>query len=148
MWLQNHIYMFLLISKLYSFKKHSKIFNFCNVRFLKLIYLWLLGASKSIYAPEPFDVGRILQVDIISNGQKLTLTTDPIQPGQFKLRIISIFFHYPYQLIRNYLLSHISYWCLNKYRRKANSFSVTVPALGSHVETLLRKSSTEFSVCY
>ncbi|KAL4587342.1 hypothetical protein LXL04_000211 [Taraxacum kok-saghyz] len=40
------------------------------------------GANKSVYAPEPFDVGRILQVDIISNGQKSTVTTtSPIQPA-------------------------------------------------------------------
>ncbi|KAL2320623.1 hypothetical protein Fmac_029592 [Flemingia macrophylla] len=37
------------------------------------------GANKSIYAPDPSDVGRILQVDIVSNGKKLTLTTNPIQ---------------------------------------------------------------------
>lgn len=33
------------------------------------------GATKSVYAPEPFDVGRILQVDIISDGHQITLTT-------------------------------------------------------------------------
>ncbi|GLT77964.1 hypothetical protein SLA2020_495170 [Shorea laevis] len=33
------------------------------------------GANKSIYAPEPFDVGRILQAEIVSNGQKFTVTT-------------------------------------------------------------------------
>ncbi|KAI4348578.1 hypothetical protein L6164_009287 [Bauhinia variegata] len=39
------------------------------------------GANESIYAPDPLDVGRILQVDIVSNGQKLTVTTTgPIQP--------------------------------------------------------------------
>lgn len=59
------------------------------------------GANKSIYAPDPSDVGRILQVDIVSNGKKLTLTTNPIQ---------------------------------------------TVSGLGSHVETLLRKSNTDFNV--
>ncbi|XP_061372382.1 stomatal closure-related actin-binding protein 2-like [Gastrolobium bilobum] len=37
------------------------------------------GANKSIYAPDPFDVGRNLQVDIVSNGNKLTLTSNPIQ---------------------------------------------------------------------
>jgi len=42
------------------------------------------GANKSIYAPEPFDVGRILQAEIVSNGQKLTVTTSgPIDPGWF-----------------------------------------------------------------
>ena len=40
------------------------------------------GANKSIYAPEPFDVGRILQADIVSNGQKATvMTTGPIEPA-------------------------------------------------------------------
>ncbi|CAL0317547.1 unnamed protein product [Lupinus luteus] len=40
------------------------------------------GATKSVYAPEPFDVGCILQVDIISEGQHTTLsTTDPIDPA-------------------------------------------------------------------
>ncbi|XVE59853.1 hypothetical protein DITRI_Ditri05aG0080300 [Diplodiscus trichospermus] len=33
------------------------------------------GASKSVYAPEPFDVGRILQAEIIYNGQLVVLTT-------------------------------------------------------------------------
>lgn len=60
------------------------------------------GASKSIYAPEPFDVGRILQAEIVSNGQKVTVTTTgPIDPAA---------------------------------------------GLGSHVETLLRKSNSEFNV--
>ncbi|OIW02798.1 hypothetical protein TanjilG_29574 [Lupinus angustifolius] len=40
------------------------------------------GATKSVYAPEPFDVGCILQVDIISEGQHTTLsTTGPIDPA-------------------------------------------------------------------
>lgn len=44
------------------------------------------GATKSVYAPEPFDVGRILQADVISDGQRLTLTTTgPIDPGFFSL---------------------------------------------------------------
>lgn len=40
------------------------------------------GAIKSVYAPEPFDVGWFLQADIVFNGQRLTLTTaGPIDPG-------------------------------------------------------------------
>ncbi|KAI5335359.1 hypothetical protein L3X38_025492 [Prunus dulcis] len=40
------------------------------------------GAIKSVYAPEPFDVGRILQADINLEGQWLTLTTaGPIDPA-------------------------------------------------------------------
>ncbi|XP_052198075.1 stomatal closure-related actin-binding protein 1 [Diospyros lotus] len=40
------------------------------------------GAIKPVYAPEPFDVGRILQAEIISDGQKFTLTTTgPIDPA-------------------------------------------------------------------
>ncbi|KAK4492332.1 hypothetical protein RD792_003135 [Penstemon davidsonii] len=40
------------------------------------------GANKSIYAPEPFDVGRILQADILTDDQTITLTTSaPIDPA-------------------------------------------------------------------
>ncbi|XP_027330629.1 stomatal closure-related actin-binding protein 1 isoform X2 [Abrus precatorius] len=40
------------------------------------------GATKFIYAPEPFDVGRILQVDIILESQHITLSTSgPIEPA-------------------------------------------------------------------
>ena len=40
------------------------------------------GATNSVYAPEPFDVGRILQVDIISESEHVTLSTaGPIDPG-------------------------------------------------------------------
>lgn len=40
------------------------------------------GATKSVYAPEPFDVGRILQAEIIADGQKFALTTTgPIDPA-------------------------------------------------------------------
>lgn len=60
------------------------------------------GASKPAYAPEPLDVGRVLQADILLNGQKVTVTSaGPIEPAS---------------------------------------------GLGSYVETLLRKSSSEFNV--
>lgn len=36
----------------------------------------ILGANKCLYAPEPIDIGRVLQADIVSNGQKITLTTN------------------------------------------------------------------------
>uniref|UniRef100_A0A5B7ABR9 Stomatal closure-related actin-binding protein 1 n=1 Tax=Davidia involucrata TaxID=16924 RepID=A0A5B7ABR9_DAVIN len=40
------------------------------------------GANKSIYAPEPFDVGRFLEADIVSNGQKVTvMTAGAIEPA-------------------------------------------------------------------
>ncbi|KAK1397425.1 stomatal closure-related actin-binding protein 3-like [Heracleum sosnowskyi] len=40
------------------------------------------GANKSTYAPEPFDVGRILLVDITSNSQKAAVTTSgPVDPA-------------------------------------------------------------------
>lgn len=40
------------------------------------------GADKFVYAPEPIDVGRLLEADIVSNGQKVSLTTTaPIDPG-------------------------------------------------------------------
>ncbi|KAL9425105.1 hypothetical protein AB3S75_032106 [Citrus x aurantiifolia] len=60
------------------------------------------GASKLAYAPEPLDVGRVLQADILSNGQKITVTSaGPIE---------------------------------------------SAAGLGSYIETLLRKSSSEFNV--
>ncbi|CAI9285224.1 unnamed protein product [Lactuca saligna] len=40
------------------------------------------GATKPIYAPEPSDVGRLLQVNVISVGVSVTLTTSgPIDPA-------------------------------------------------------------------
>ena len=40
------------------------------------------GANKSVYAPEPFDVGRVLQADISTDDQTITLSTSgPIDPG-------------------------------------------------------------------
>ncbi|KAI3682309.1 hypothetical protein L1987_82205 [Smallanthus sonchifolius] len=40
------------------------------------------AANKSVYAPEPYDVGRILQVDVMSHCQKSTVTTAcPVQPA-------------------------------------------------------------------
>ncbi|XP_017248382.1 stomatal closure-related actin-binding protein 3 isoform X2 [Daucus carota subsp. sativus] len=63
---------------------------------------FISGANKSSYAPEPFDVGRILQVDITSNGHKAAVTTaGPVDPAA---------------------------------------------GVGTYVETLSRKSNTEFSV--
>ncbi|XP_039040668.1 stomatal closure-related actin-binding protein 3-like [Hibiscus syriacus] len=60
------------------------------------------GANKTMYAPEPLDVGRILQAEILSNGRKISATTaKPIE---------------------------------------------SAAGLGSYVETLLRKSSSEFNV--
>ncbi|KAL0428449.1 UNVERIFIED_CONTAM: Stomatal closure-related actin-binding protein 2 [Sesamum latifolium] len=35
----------------------------------------ILGANKCVYAPEPIDVGRVLQADIVANGQKISITT-------------------------------------------------------------------------
>ncbi|WRX25044.1 Stomatal closure-related actin-binding protein [Theobroma cacao] len=66
------------------------------------------GANKIMYAPEPLDVGRILLVDILSNGQKVTVTTS-VPIGSEKL-------------------------------------TFTAAGLGGYVETLLRKSSSEFNV--
>ncbi|RID61012.1 hypothetical protein BRARA_E00190 [Brassica rapa] len=60
------------------------------------------GANQSIYAPEPYDVGRVIQADILCNGQKFTVTTEgPIN---------------------------------------------TASGLQSRVESLMRKSNSEFTV--
>uniref|UniRef100_A0A7N0V202 Uncharacterized protein n=1 Tax=Kalanchoe fedtschenkoi TaxID=63787 RepID=A0A7N0V202_KALFE len=34
------------------------------------------GANRLIYAPEPLDVGKMLQAEVNSNGRKVTVTTD------------------------------------------------------------------------
>ncbi|XP_058080051.1 stomatal closure-related actin-binding protein 1-like isoform X3 [Magnolia sinica] len=40
------------------------------------------GATKSVYAPEPFDVGRFLQAEIVSDDQRVVVTTTgPIDPA-------------------------------------------------------------------
>ncbi|KAG1365495.1 stomatal closure-related actin-binding protein 1 [Cocos nucifera] len=40
------------------------------------------GATKTLYAPEPFDVGRFLQVEIVLNDERfLVTTTSPIEPA-------------------------------------------------------------------
>ncbi|XP_071704110.1 stomatal closure-related actin-binding protein 1-like [Rutidosis leptorrhynchoides] len=40
------------------------------------------GATKPIYAPEPSDVGRVLQAEVISDSLSITLTTSgPIDPA-------------------------------------------------------------------
>lgn len=47
------------------------------------------GATKSIYAPEPFDVGRILQADILTDEQTITVTTSaPIDPGLLVINFV------------------------------------------------------------
>ncbi|XP_071706938.1 stomatal closure-related actin-binding protein 1-like isoform X2 [Rutidosis leptorrhynchoides] len=59
----------------------------CSIQWYRLISQGgnreiISGATKSIYAPEPSDVGRILQADIISDGQTITLaTTNPVDPA-------------------------------------------------------------------
>ncbi|XP_057480605.1 stomatal closure-related actin-binding protein 1 [Actinidia eriantha] len=58
----------------------------CSIRWYRLTpggkKELISGATKSVYAPEPFDVGRILQAEIISDGQNITLTTTgPIDPA-------------------------------------------------------------------
>ncbi|KAG1338339.1 stomatal closure-related actin-binding protein 1 [Cocos nucifera] len=40
------------------------------------------GATKTVYAPEPFDVGRYLQAEIVLNDERFTVTTtSPIDPA-------------------------------------------------------------------
>ncbi|KAG8479706.1 hypothetical protein CXB51_029244 [Gossypium anomalum] len=73
------------------------------------------GANKTMYAPEPLDVGRILQADILSNGQKVSVTTANPIDSEMKAR-------------------------------NADGVTFTAAGLASYVETLLRKSSSEFNV--
>ncbi|KAK9125669.1 hypothetical protein Scep_014515 [Stephania cephalantha] len=48
----------------------------------------ILGATKAVYAPEPFDVGRILAADIALDDQTATVTTaGPIDPVSNLLKL-------------------------------------------------------------
>ncbi|KAI3965148.1 hypothetical protein MKW92_042298 [Papaver armeniacum] len=48
------------------------------------------GATKLVYAPEPFDVGQILLADIVVNGERLSVETNgPIGPAIEELVRIS-----------------------------------------------------------
>ncbi|KAK8633007.1 hypothetical protein V6N13_013861 [Hibiscus sabdariffa] len=61
------------------------------------------GANKIMYAPEPLDVGRVLQAEILSNGQKVSVTTaNPIDSGS----------HFPDQWTKSSITldSRIQYW--------------------------------------
>lgn len=59
----------------------------CSIQWYRLTYqggkkVVISGATKSVYAPEPLDVGNILQADIISDGARVTVTTTgPIDPA-------------------------------------------------------------------
>uniref|UniRef100_A0A7C9AT94 Stomatal closure-related actin-binding protein coiled-coil domain-containing protein n=1 Tax=Opuntia streptacantha TaxID=393608 RepID=A0A7C9AT94_OPUST len=59
----------------------------CSIQWYRLSYdsdkkELISGANKPVYAPEPFDVGRILQAEITCDGQKVSVsTTGPIDPG-------------------------------------------------------------------
>ncbi|KAK9016302.1 hypothetical protein V6N11_078804 [Hibiscus sabdariffa] len=56
-----------------------------------------------MYAPEPLDVGRVLQAEILSNGKKVSVTTaNPIDSGS----------HFPDQWTKSSITldSRIQYW--------------------------------------
>lgn len=58
------------------------IFSFSFLYLILFIYLLYPGACKSVYAPEPFDVGRSLEAEIIYDYQLIKLTTTgAIDPG-------------------------------------------------------------------
>lgn len=76
------------------------------------VFSWIIGmastfsgANKSVYAPEPFDVGRILQADILSNGNKISvITSAPIDPGW----LFSKFSVFPFYILFPRVLIHIA----------------------------------------
>lgn len=87
------------------------------------------GATKSVYAPEPCDVGRVLQADISIDDHTITVSTSaPIDPGPLKTHSFSFLFLISYS--KTTLLSH------------------TAAGLGNYVEALVRRHDTEFAVCY
>lgn len=106
-----------------SFLHHQIAFSFFYIYILLLsnsfiyfillfVFSWIIGtvstssgADKSVYAPEPFDVGRILQADIVSNGNKISvITSGPIDPGWF----FSEFLVFPFYILFPHVLIHIA----------------------------------------
>ncbi|KAL3637111.1 Stomatal closure-related actin-binding protein 3 [Castilleja foliolosa] len=89
----------------------------------------ILGANKCVYAPEPIDVGRVLQADITSNGLKDTLTTNgPIEQGLN---------------LESYLEAHL--------RKSSNDFSVVISQMNgrnysSHSTHLLHIGKTKIKL--
>jgi hypothetical protein len=65
---------------------HVKTVHHCFLltyyHILKMLRSLSAGATKPTYAPEPFDVGRLLQAEIVLNAEKVTIQTmGPINPG-------------------------------------------------------------------
>ncbi|KAI3905551.1 hypothetical protein MKX01_036460 [Papaver californicum] len=48
------------------------------------------GATKLVYAPEPFDVGQILLVDFVVNGQRLSVQTNAPGLGSYIEELVRI----------------------------------------------------------
>lgn len=100
------------------------------------------GASKSVYAPEPFDVGRILQAEIIYDGQKIILkTTGAIDPGLLCWCFYA-YFLFTYEFLKFLFL--IIYWNFITF---VFLFVRAAAGLGNYVEALVRKHDVEFNVC-
>lgn len=114
-----------------------------ETKFLMLVLSSFSGANRSVYASDPLDVGRVLQVDVVSNGKKLTLTIGHIQPGWFWFLLTVLFIFWVWSCFPHY------YWGLEWSRsERLTIWSLTDAGVGSHVETLLQKSNSEFKVCY
>ncbi|KAI3927711.1 hypothetical protein MKW92_010427 [Papaver armeniacum] len=62
-------------------KEKKKLFQVANMFYLSQP-CFTSGATKLVYAPEPFDVGQILLADIVVNGERLSVETNgPIGPA-------------------------------------------------------------------
>jgi hypothetical protein len=58
---------------------HSTLFIYI---YGKIFWTLPAGATKFTYAPEPFDVGQLLQAEIVLNTDKTIVQTDgPIENG-------------------------------------------------------------------
>jgi len=57
-------------------------FYFVHIYMVRFFLTLPAGATKFTYAPEPFDVGRLLQAEIVLNTDKIIVQTDgPIENG-------------------------------------------------------------------
>lgn len=101
----------------------------CQYFWLFFLFLDLLGATRSVYAPEPHDVGRYLEAEINYGGEiAIAKTAGPIDPGLFNWKHLWV------------KLSAFLAWltCVCRF--------LTDAGLVDYVETLVRKRETEFNV--
>ncbi|GMP68919.1 hypothetical protein CsSME_00028364 [Camellia sinensis var. sinensis] len=106
------------------------------------------GANKSIYAPEPFDVGRFLEVDVVSAGQKVAVTTSgPIGPATGLASYVEMLLRKPnteFNLKLSYQIVAIVSGALNDTAAKKYDLEGWFPASSTYRELVSCSNCTDY----